>query len=94
MPPLLLRRRKSDSADRRTCERTGGSAGSHTLAYMLHLEETEGVEGGADEERRWKEELQCTGRAAGAELQQQGELERNGEKRSLIALAASSSDSC
>lgn len=54
--PLLLmwsrsRCGKSSSADRLTCKRTGGSAGSHTLTYMLHLEEMEEGEGGADDER-------------------------------------------
>lgn len=91
--PLLFRRRKSSSADSLTCKRTDGSAGSHTLACMLHLEEMEGVEGGADDERGGRRSCSALGEQAGAELRWWGESERNGEKRSLIALAASSSDS-
>ena len=33
------------------CKLAGSSAGSHTLTYTLHLEEMEGQEGGADDER-------------------------------------------
>lgn len=43
--PLLFRGGKSGSADRLTWKRTGGSAGSHTRTYMLHLEEMEGGRG-------------------------------------------------
>lgn len=38
---VLSRCAKSGSADSLTCKHSGGSAGSHTLTYMLHLEETE-----------------------------------------------------
>lgn len=38
---VLCRCAKSSSTDSLTCKHTGGSAGSHTLTYMLHLEETE-----------------------------------------------------
>lgn len=38
---VLSRCAKSGSSDRLTCKHTGGSAGSHTLTYMLHLAETE-----------------------------------------------------
>lgn len=38
---VLSRCAKSGSTDRLTCKHTGGSAGSHTLTYMLHLAETE-----------------------------------------------------
>lgn len=84
---------KSGSADSLTCKHSGGSAGSHTLTYMLHLEETkrqrEGqlmreVEGGAAV--HWENERHRAPAARG--------VERNGEKRSLIAPAASSSDFC
>ena len=48
---VLSRCAKSGSTDRLTCKHTGGSAGSHTLTYMLHLAETERDEGGAADER-------------------------------------------
>ena len=38
---VLSRCAKSSSTDRLTCKHTGGSAGSHTLTYMLHLAEKE-----------------------------------------------------
>lgn len=48
---VLSRCAKSDSTDRLTCKHTGGSAGSHTLTYMLHLADGE-EEGGAAERER------------------------------------------
>ena len=38
---VISRCSKSGCTDRLTCKHTGGSAGSHTLTYMLHLAETE-----------------------------------------------------
>lgn len=39
--PSLCKCAKSGSTDGPTCKHTGSSAGSHTLTYMLHLEEME-----------------------------------------------------
>lgn len=75
--PLLLRRRKSSSADSLTCKRTGGSAGSHTLACMLHLEETEGVEGGADDERGGRRSCSALGEQSPGGGGSPKEMERN-----------------
>lgn len=61
---VLSRCAKSGSTDRLTCKHTSGSAGSHTLTYMLHLAEKREEEGGAADER-WREELQCTGKMRG-----------------------------
>lgn len=87
---VLSRCAKSGSTDRLTCKHTGGSAGSHTLTYMLHLAETERkregqlvreVEGGAAV--HWENERHRAQAARGVE-----------KECSLIALAVFSSDFC
>lgn len=78
--PLLFRCGKSSSADRLTCKRTGGSAGSHALTYMLHLEEMEGEEGGADDERGGRRSCSALGEREAQSSGSEGswkEIERN-----------------